>query len=205
MAVSDTKQFIEIDEEQLNEEIKTLSKERRYIRGIYGGGSVCYEAMYYAYRNLAEDIYSNLKIEGTMKLDNVHKSQKNTFLDMGEDEFTVGKPHPMIDPTQKMKRLITEINDPEVAVIITDCEIGYGSNPDPAGAIANAVKESGKEKGLRPIIVTSVCGTDLDFQDYAEQVKKLKDAGVYVCRSNHQAIALCIEILKRRQEYVTNE
>lgn len=201
----EVKEFEKINEQRLNEEIKNLPKERKYIRGIYGGGSVCYEAMYYARKRLTEAIYSNLKIEGTEKLDNVHSSQGNTFLDMGEDEFTVGKPHPMIDPTQKMKRFITEINDPEVAVIITDCEIGYGSNADPAGAIADAIKESGKDIGSRPIIVASVCGTDLDIQDYDKQIRKLVDADVYVCRSNYQAIVLCLEILKRRQKYATNE
>lgn len=184
------------DYEQLVEKIKGLDKERKYLRGIYSGGSLCYESMYFASKVL-DDLYSNIPMNHVNSLENVRKSVKNVFLDMGEDEFTVGKPHPMIDPTEKVKRLKQELSDEEAAVVLTDCVIGYGSYEDPAKAIADAVKEAKKQNHQIPVVVTSVCGTEEDFQGYSNQADKLKEAGIFVADSNEEAILLCLDIMKK--------
>ncbi len=187
------------DKKQLNEEIKCLDKKRKYLRGIYSGGSLCYESMHFARKSLT-DLYSNTPMDGIQQLENVRESIKNVFLDMGEDEFTVGKPHPMIDPTEKIKRLKQELQDPQVAVVLTDCVIGSGSYEDPAGAIADAVASVKEELHQIPIVVTSVCGTEEDSQVYSKQVKKLQSAGIVVTDSNADAIQVCLNILKQNRE-----
>lgn len=187
-----------LDQKKLSDEIANLSQERKYLRGIYSGGSLCYEAMYFA-RKCLSDLYSNTPMKGVNKLENVRKSMKNLFLDMGEDEFTVGKPHPMIDPTEKVKRIKQELQDKEVAVILTDCVIGYGSFEDPAQVIADAVMSTRKECDQIPLVVTSVCGTEEDFQVYSTQVKKLQEAGILVASSNEEAIKLCLDIMKQNK------
>ncbi|MFZ5943060.1 MAG: acyl-CoA synthetase FdrA [Bacillota bacterium] len=165
----------------------------KYLRGIFGGGSLCYEAMN-VLRDLLpqEELYSNIPLQGINPLKDILSSQKHTFLDMGEDEFTVGKPHPMIDPTVKNKRLYREILDPETAVVIFDVVIGYGSHPDPAGEIVQVINNAKAEKSgsLGVSLIASVCGTDNDIPSRKEQVAKLVEAGVIVMPSNAHAAKL---------------
>jgi len=169
------------------------------LRGIFGGGSLCYETMNILGTLLPqEDIYSNIPLKGMHSLPDNQKSQKHTFLDMGEDEFTVGKPHPMIDPTMKNNRLYREILDPDAAVVIFDLVIGYGSHPDPAGEVVQIINKAKAEKAgsLGVSLVTSVCGTDNDSPSRKEQVAKLVAAGVIVMPSNAHAAKLAGDLIK---------
>ncbi|KJS21325.1 MAG: hypothetical protein VR72_11305 [Clostridiaceae bacterium BRH_c20a] len=171
----------------------------KYLRGIFGGGSLCYETMNILGTLLPqEDIYSNIPLKGMHSLPDNQKSQKHTFLDMGEDEFTVGKPHPMIDPTMKNNRLYREILDPDAAVVIFDLVIGYGSHPDPAGEVVQIINKAKAEKAgsLGVSLVTSVCGTDNDSPSRKEQVAKLVAAGVIVMPSNAHAAKLAGDLIK---------
>ncbi|MDO5734655.1 MAG: acyl-CoA synthetase FdrA [Eubacteriales bacterium] len=188
--------FSDLDCAQLETELKALPATAKYFRGIYGGGSLCYESMFLIKQNLDLPLHSNTPLEGVQALADVHKSVENLFLDMGEDEFTQGKPHPMIDPTTKVRRLIEEAKDPEVAVILTDCVIGYGSYEDPAGMLAEALSELEQ----KPIVIASVCGTEADFQKHSAQVKKLQEQGVHVCRSNREAALLTVEVMKKLEK-----
>ena len=116
---------------------------------------------------------------------------------MGEDYFTDGMPHPMIDTRLRVQRLKKEAQDESVAAIVLDCVIGYGSNEDPAAALADAVKEARKLANGRHItFIASICGTDGDFQNRTDQQKKLEDAGIIVLGSNAQASKLASEIMK---------
>ncbi|MDO4377817.1 MAG: acyl-CoA synthetase FdrA [Erysipelotrichia bacterium] len=188
--------FSGIDFNKLNKEIANLLPSQKYLRAIYSGGSLCYEAMA-EIKKYVSPILSNTPLKGVEKLEDVKKSRLNTFLDIGDDEFTVGKPHPMIDPTIKCKRLEAEISDEEVAIVLTDCVIGYGSCDDPAKAIAEAINEKSTTKA---IVVASVCGTQKDYQIYSKQVEILRDAGVYVAQSNYQAAKLCEYIFNKLSE-----
>lgn len=173
-------------------ELDKLDDSQKYIRGIFGGGSLCYEALYYSSKNLADsnDVYSNLKLNDISVLEDVERSRKNSFLDVGEDEFTVGKPHPMIDPTAKMKRIVQEANDGETAIILTDVVIGSGSYKDPAGALVEAKNKFENDV----VVIASVCGTKDDSQGLVAQREKLQNNGIFVLDSNIQAVKLAVEL-----------
>ncbi len=72
------------------------------------------------------------------------KARQHTAVDLGEEEFTVGRPHPMIDNDLRIRRLLQEARDPEVAVIMLDVVLGYGAHPDPASELGKAVEEAQK-------------------------------------------------------------
>lgn len=103
------------------------------------------------------------------------------IVDLGDEEFTRGRPHPMIDPTIRIER-IRQV--PPEATLLLDIVLGEGSHPDPAGALLDAIRSR------NGITIASVCGTELDPQQRDAQVAKLRDAGVTVARSN-AAAALC--------------
>ena len=121
---------------------------------------------------------------------------------MGDEEFTVGKPHPVMDPSILVPRMIQEGDDPETAVLLFDLLLGHGVHEDPAGVLCGAVKEireKCEKEGRYISIVASICGTDLDPQGYAGQVKKLEDLGVTVLESNGRAAILAGMIVKEAQ------
>ncbi|MDO5672413.1 MAG: acyl-CoA synthetase FdrA [Actinomycetaceae bacterium] len=175
----------ELDLHALNwpliEEVRAkLKPEQKYIRGLFCGGTLCDEAMFLALEKY-EDVYSNIQKDPSKVLGRVDASQGHTFLDFGEDEFTNGKPHPMIDPTNRIERFATEAADPQVGVIVLDFELGYGAHKDPVGVMLPAIKEAkanAEAEGRHLEILAYVLGTQADPQGFDEQVKKLTDAGV---------------------------
>lgn len=168
-----------------------LAEGQRYVRGLFSGGTFCYEALLML-RDYVGDVSSNTPINKKLKLENNGTSTGHTCIDFGEDEFTVGRPHPMIDFRFRNERLVQEARDPETAVILLDLVLGYGSNSNPAGAILPAVTEAveiARNEGRTLPIVASVCGTDEDPQDLRNQENMLREAGVIVLPSNAQASA----------------
>jgi len=120
-------------------------------------------------------------------------------MDLGDDFFTVGKPHPMIDPSARAERILKEGSDERTAVVLLDIVLGYGSNPDPAGACVGAIakaKAAAAERGGYLSVVAAVTGTAADPQGFASQVSKLEGSGVVVMESNHRAALLALEILR---------
>ena len=112
---------------------------------------------------------------------------------MGAEEFVVGRAHPMMDFSLRNMRILQEARDPETAVILLDVELGYGSNPDPAGQLVPFVlkaRNMAESNGRHLCFVVSVIGTEGDFQDIAKQEKSLADAGVLIMPSNVQATKL---------------
>lgn len=183
---------------QLDEAVKGLAPEQKYVRGLYSGGTLCYEGQLLLQKSGFE-IYSNIATQEAFALKDVEKSFQNTLLDMGDDYFTDGIPHPMIDFRLRSERLRAEARDPETAVILLDCVLGYGSNEDPAGALAEAVAQSRKEnEGRRVVFIASVCGTPADPQNRVEQEKKLREAGILVLPTNAQAVRAAAAVLKNR-------
>jgi len=117
---------------------------------------------------------------------------------MGEDYFTDGRSHPVIDPGYRGERPPREALDPETAVILLDVLIGYGSHADPAGALVPAIreaKEAAAAAGRYLSVVASVCGTPADPQGLEQQEEKLREAGVIVMPSNAQASLLAAAII----------
>lgn len=166
---------------------------RRYVRGLYSGGTLCYEAIQILREELGS-VRSNLGKTPETALEDVEISVGNTLVDMGDDYFTDGMPHPMIDMRLRSERICREAADPETGVILLDCVLGFGCHPDPAGALAEAIRTAQKEHpGV--IYVASVCGTDRDEQNRAEQVRTLREAGVIVAESNARAAKITARLL----------
>ena len=116
----------------------------------------------------------------------------HTVIDFGADEYTVGRPHPMIDPIHRTAKLREALAEPEVAVVLLDVVLGLGAHDDPARPVCDAVLEA---NGGGPAVVASVCGTRNDPQDYEPQAAMLSDAGVVVAPSNADAAAVAVMIL----------
>ena len=186
---------VEQVESAVKEAVAGLQPSQKYIRGLYSGGTLCSEAMLILEKAVG-GIYSNIALDKKYALPNVEESVENTLLDMGDDYFTDGMPHPMIDVRLRVERIKKEAADPGTAVILLDCVLGYGCHADPAGALAQAVAEARAIAGDRKLVfVASVCGTDADQQRRSEQEEKLRAAGVIVMPSNAQASRVAARIL----------
>ena len=162
---------------------------QRYLRGLFSGGTLAYEALHIL-QGYLPGVYSNTPLDKDYQLANSLVSQAHTIVDLGEDEFTVGRLHPMLDNDLRIRRLQQEADDPEVAVILLDVVLGYGAHPDPASELAPAIAEAraaAEEAGRHLEVVTVVVGTDEDPQDMDAQIQQLKDAGARVETSNEAA------------------
>jgi FdrA protein len=167
-----------------------LNPAQRYLRGLFSGGTLCYEAQVIWQELLRETVFSNAPLSKQNQLSDSNRSQGHTAIDLGEEEFTVGRLHPMIDNELRIRRLLQEANDPEVAVIMLDVVIGYGAHPDPAGELAAAIRKArliAPESGKNLVFVASVTGTQDDPQDLGKQTRVLQEAGVEICQSNAAA------------------
>jgi FdrA protein len=168
----------------------SFKKSQRFIRGLYSGGTFCYEAT-----ALLGNAWSNTPIDPARKLADPWKSKEHSLIDLGDDVFTRGRPHPMIDHRLRNERLLEEAADPAVAVILFDVVLGYGSHPDPAAEMLPALRKARK----RPIaLVASVCGTDEDPQGLERQEAALREAGVLLADSNARAVMLASALVKNR-------
>jgi len=166
---------------------------QRYIRGIFAGGTFCYQAQQ-VLQDFGLEVYSNGPLEGGRKLFPPFGSKENTLLDMGADEFTAGRPHPMIDSSLRRERILNEAQDPQVAILLLDFILGFNSSPDPAGELASAIiaaKDEVRERGGSLSVVASMCGTEGDPQGLLQQVKLLEEAGVVVFPSSARAAQFC--------------
>jgi len=189
----------EIMQNAVAKEWRGLGEQQKYIRALYTGGTFAYETQVIL-NGVLKDLYSNAPTGGTKKLPSASKSKKHSILDLGEEEFTQGRPHPMIDPTIRRLRLVEESQDPEVGVVMMDFVLGYGSNPDPVGAVLNEivqVKANARKSGRYLSIVTHVCGTKRDPQGYDESIRKLENAGALVFPTNALAAIASAQIISR--------
>jgi FdrA protein len=163
---------------------------QRWLRGIFSGGTLAYEAQLLL-RAYVPVVWANAPLDKAHKLPNSLRSQEHTIVDLGEDEFTVGRLHPMLDNDLRVKRILQEAVEPEVAVLLVDVVLGHGAHPDPASELAPALAEArslAAAAGRHLEIVTVVVGTDADPQNLASQVQQLEDAGAYVATSNEEAV-----------------
>ncbi len=161
-------------------QLPTFAAGQKYLRGLFSGGTLAYEALL-ALQNYLPEIYSNVPLKAEQKLENPTTSKKHTIIDLGEDEFTVGRLHPMMDNTLRLERLAQEAADPEVAVILLDVVLGHGAHPDPAAELVPAIQsapENASDRELKFVVV--VVGTNEDPQDMSSQVERFKAAGAHV-------------------------
>ena len=139
-------------------------------------------------------------------------------LDLGDDVYTQGRPHPMIDATVRKqmmtdatvrKQMMTDAGqDPETAVILIDDVLGHGTHDDMAGELAPTIKKviaDAKAQGRELPVVATIVGTDLDIQDYAGQKKTLEEAGAVVCQSNAQAVKVALALIGHPVEEVVKD
>jgi succinyl-CoA synthetase alpha subunit len=174
-----------------------LAPQQRYVRGLYSGGTFCYEASLLLKKELGQ-INSNTPVEPGDRLSDVWTSQKHTVLDLGDDLFTRGRPHPMIDHRLRNERLLKEASDPEVAVILLDVVLGYGSHPDPAAEMAPVIQKArdlATKGGRHLVIIGFVCGTAADPQNLSRQETALREVGVILAESNAQAVRMAASVV----------
>jgi FdrA protein len=174
-------------------------KKGKYLRGVFAGGTFCYQSQQIL-RDAGINVYSNGPLDKKFQVDHPNQSKENTIVDMGDEFFMVGRPHPMINGSQRAQRIIKEAQDTEVAVLLLDFILGYNSSMDPVGELVESIQEAQritKKRGDTLEIVASICGTDGDPQDLALQTRMLKDCGVVVFQSNAQATQYCANRLAR--------
>lgn len=166
----------------------------RYLRGLYSGGTLCDEAQLLLMESLGH-VYSNTPLHPGFLLADPWEGKEHTILDMGEDDFTRGRPHPMIDFSLRNKKIHEEASDPEVAVILFDLVLGYGAHPSPAAEIIPAIRDA-KELSPNLLFICSVTGTDQDPQNRKKVVQEIEKEGVFVMPSNGAAALLAGEIIR---------
>lgn len=179
------------------QEKRGRSPQQKYMRGIFAGGTFCYQSQQILMA-AGINVYSNAPLEKKFQLDHPSHSQDHTIVDMGDDYFMQGKPHPMINGLERKKRILQESEDPEMAILLLDFILGYNSSMDPVGEVLDAIliaKRRARERNGSLSVVASMCGTKNDPQDVQIQTQILKDAGVIVFNSNAQATSFCRELL----------
>lgn len=147
-----------------------------FVRGLFSGGTLAVE-MLLGLQPVLAPLYSNLAAEPDRQLADLNKSEDHTILDLGEDAFTQGRLHPMMDNDLRLRRMRREMSEPEVDLILLDVVLGEGTHPDPAGELAPAISEA-RLAGKR--VVTIVVGTEEDPQGLNSQIERLAAAGAVV-------------------------
>lgn len=182
------------------QEAGRLLPTQHYLRGLFSGGTLGAEAQALL-RPVLGRILSNAPLHPQDRVEGTAASSGHTVLDLGGDEFTQGRLHPMIDPTLRLARLAQEAADPDVGVLLLDVVLGVGADRDPAGTLAPAVagaRRRALEAGRYLCVVGSLCGTDEDPQDFRTQEEALLEAGMVLEGSNARAARLAGRILVGR-------
>ena len=178
-----------------------LAEGQKNIKAYYSGGTLAYEA--------ATMINDTVGLNAESGVDGAILNQDGyEALDLGDDVYTQGRPHPMIDATVRKQMMTDAGQDPETAVILIDDVLGYGTHDDMAGELAPTIKKviaDAKAQGRELPVVATIVGTDLDIQDYAGQKKTLEEAGAVVCQSNAQAVKVALALIGHPVEEVVKD
>jgi len=172
----------------------------RYLRGLFSGGTLAAEALLGLQAGLTP-LWSNVSLPGLAALQRLPDplaSQAHTVLDLGDDAFTVGRLHPMIDHDLRRRRLRQEAADPAVAVLLLDVVLGEGAHPDPAGELAPTlaqVRATAAAAGRDLAVLAVVVGTEDDPQNLALSVERLAAAGARVFRTVDAAVVAALALL----------
>ena len=169
----------------LKDRCSALPVARRYIRGVFAGGTFCYESQLLC-KEQGFSASSNTPIATNKRLEDIGTSVGHTLVDMGDDDFTRGRPHPMIDPTLRNARILAELSDPSTAVVLFDLVLGYGAAAEPGAELVALLNQAARGREL-PVLIAHVCGTEADPQIRSRQIDALREAGVLVAGCNAQA------------------
>ena len=176
-------------------ETKNKTAEQKYVRGLYSGGTLCDETQL-LFKDKIGYAYSNTPLTSEFLMKNVWESTENIVIDLGDDEFTAGRPHPMIDFSLRNKRIIQESTDPQVAVILLDVVLGYGANMQPAQELAPIFRQA-LENNPKITIIATITGTSGDPQNKELVEQELQNAGAIIMQSNASAAKLTMEIIAK--------
>jgi len=163
---------------------------RTFIRGLFSGGTLASEAQWIL-QAAGENLASNAPLPGVASLAD-GAAPDHAIIDLGSDEFTRGRPHPMIDPSVRDDVLVEALGDPAVGLVLLDLVLGYGAHSDPAGHVARCLADTTE----RPLVIASVTGTARDPQNRAAQIAALEAAGVIVAPTNADAAACALACLR---------
>jgi FdrA protein len=180
---------------ELHRAAARLPATRRWLRALYSGGTLAYETLLIAEGRL--DLPSNIAWNKALRLEYPARAEGHCCVDLGEDEFTQGRPHPMIDFALRAERIVEALRDPAVRILLLDVVLGHGAHPDPAGEIAKALVRGrdGLAPGEGPLVLAHVCGTEADPQPLSVQEEALRRVGVHLFPSNAQAARAAIALV----------
>jgi FdrA protein len=185
----------------LSEAVETatarLAGARRAVRGFFTGGTLCYEAQVVLSRALGP-VYSNIPLRPDLGLP--APPGAHVCLDLGEEEYTKGRPHPMIDPAARTEIMRAEAFGGDIAAVLLDVVLGYGSHPDPAGEIADTCADLAASGTA---VIAYVLGARADRQGLDRQRRTLRDAGAIVTDSAAEAARVAAAIAARRPALAT--
>ena len=184
-------------EQRVTQAGESLDAGRTVIRGLFSGGTLCYESLVIL-GDTVGPVYSNVPLEPSLRVPAPPGS--HICLDLGEEEYTVGRPHPMIDPAARLEMLDEQAADSAVAVVLLDVVLGYGSHEDPASELAPACARA-VQQGV--VVVAYVLGTQSDPQDYARQREILQRAGCIVTETAARASLAAAAVALRHPALVT--
>ncbi len=176
--------------EEPTPEPKAVANGRRGVRGLFCGGTLAAEAQI-MFMAAQQSVASNAPVPGARALADADGAHQ--LIDLGEDQYTRGRPHPMIDPVVRDEVLAQALAEPGLGIVLLDVVIGYGADADPAGHVAQTLAGQGSD---RPLVIASVTGTDGDPQNRAAQMAVLADAGILVAPSNAAAAELALACLR---------
>ena len=160
------------------------------VQGLFAGGTLCVEAQA-VFSAAGATVSSNVPIQGVQTYQ--EGVDGHILLDLGDDRYTRGRPHPMIDPAVRTLLLADVLGNEFVGAVLLDVVLGFGAHADPAAAICETIEAHGKEAG--PPVIASVTGTDGDPQVRSRQVAMLEAAGVHVAASNADAAAWALAVV----------
>ena len=176
--------------EEIKNAVTTPLAAEKTVKGLYSGGTLAAEAGMLIAEAL--QLGKLIKQEGYILNSNGYE-----VMDLGDDIYTQGKPHPMIDPEIRIRKIRECAQDANTGVILLDCVLGYGSHPDMAGALAGTIREALRtagQEGRQLYFVASVCGTQQDPQSYEAAINTLEECGVLVEASNARAVRLALKL-----------
>jgi succinyl-CoA synthetase alpha subunit len=172
--------------------VAKLAPSQKFLRGLFSGGTYCTEAQL-VWRAAGIATWSNAPLDKRYALPHLAASREHTAIDLGADEFTVGRPHPMIDFAARVERLAVEARDRSVAAILLDVVLGYGAHADPAGALAPAVREAraaAAKDGRELLVLGFACGTEDDPQQLSSQAATLAASGMILASGSSAAASM---------------
>jgi FdrA protein len=178
--------------DEITQVCRTLPAQRTTIRGLFSGGTLCYEALV-VLGGIVGDVWSNVPLRSELHVP--APVDAHVCLDLGEEEYTKGRPHPMIDPEARVEMLREVAADEHVAVGLMDVVLGHGSLADPAGELAATCRELHEAGG--PAVVAYVLGTEQDPQGLQSQRAVLRDAGCLVTETAGRAALAAAAIAVR--------